>query len=76
MRVGWVFFKHSANIHEISIMLWHVLRASQCFAVHTVLGKPSQPQGKRLPQIIDALIRPKASHGASDAMPVVPERCR
>lgn len=54
-------------------MLWHVSRASQCFSVHAVLGKPRHPQGKRLPQIIDALIRPETSHDASNMLPVVPE---
>lgn len=57
-------------------MLWHVLRASQCFAVRAVLGKPSHPQGNRLPQIIDALIRLETSHDASNTVSVVPEHYR
>lgn len=57
-------------------MLLHVSRASQCFAVHAVLGKPSHPQGMRLPQMIDALIRPETSHDALNMEPVVPERYR
>lgn len=57
-------------------MLWRVLRASQCFALRAVLGKPSHPRGKRLPQIIDALIRPETSHDASNTVPVVPEHYR
>lgn len=57
-------------------MLWHVLRASQCFAVRAVLGKPSHPQGMRLPQIIDALIRPETSHDASNVEPLIPKHYR